>query len=117
MNLSAELFSKFLLPSATKVAAAFEYQVFHTYSGFAQLAEWVLPIEDLQCIEMVLDPYGPPYHELLDLWNHILERKNLIIVGPMTQEQLDGFVDKLSPSGLMLDIRLVNEEELSTAWD
>jgi hypothetical protein len=41
----------------------------------------------------------------------------LIIIGPVTQSQLDLMVSSLSPCGLMLDTEIVAAEELATAWE
>ncbi len=118
VNLGEAQFEEFLLPRITKVAGAFEYEVFHTHSGFPNLAEWVLGVDDIACIEVALDPTGPTIAESIDHWNRILEKKPLIIIGPVTQQQLEMLQSRLSPSGLWLDIELLSDDQAEdSAWE
>ena len=117
LNLSPRVFREFIMPSTRQVSDAFEYEVFHTHSAFPALAEWALEIDDLRAIEVALDPKSPPLDALIPLWNRILERKSLIIIGPVTESQLDLLVSRLSPGGLWLDVELVPEgQDVETTW-
>lgn len=117
INLSARLFEDFIMPTTRRVAAAFEYEVFHTHSAFPALAEWALELDDLRVIEVVLDPKGPSLEESLSLWNRILTQKCLMILGLVTQRQLDLLVSELSPGGLWLDVDVVPEgQEEDFTW-
>ena len=116
--LSRQHYEEFLMPSDRRVAQAFEFEVYHTHSGFPQLAEWVLEIDEVKCIEVALDPTGPTIEENIPLWNRILERKPLIIIGPVTERQLELMVSELSPGGLWLDIEMVEEgQDLDSIWE
>ena len=117
LNLSRDTFHEFFMPNCRRVVESFEYQVFHTHSAFPQLAEWVMEIDGLKCIEVALDPQGPTIDQSIPLWNRILQEKSLLIIGPVTRTQLDLLVNSLSPGGLWLDIELVTEEELDAAWE
>ena len=116
MTLSRDTFREFILPAARRVADSFEYQVFHTHSGFPPLADWMMEVENLKCIEVAIDPHGPTYEELIPQWNRILEEKCLLIMGATTQKQLDYLLSNLTPNGLWLDTELFTEEELADAW-
>lgn len=117
-NLSRAHFEQFLMPCARRVAEVFEYETFHTHSGFPQLAQWVLELDELKCIEVALDPTGPTIEESIPLWNRILEKKPLIIIGPVTQKQLEMMVLRLSPGGLWLDVEMVTEEQdMDSIWE
>lgn len=117
-NLSRKHYEEFLMPCDLKVARAFEYETYHTHSGFPQLAEWVLDIGEVRCIEVALDPSGPTIEENIPLWNRILEKKPLIVIGPVTQKQLDMMVSELSPGGLWLDIEMVTEDQdMDSIWE
>jgi hypothetical protein len=117
MTMSRQMYEEFIMPADCRVADAFEYQVYHTHSGFPDLAEWVLDIGPLKCVEVGVDPHGPPLEELIPLWNRVLEKKCLIVMGPFTKDQLDMLVSSLAPGGLCLDVAIVTEEELPTAWE
>lgn len=117
-NLSRKHYEEFLEPCDRRVAAAFEYETYHTHSGFPQLAEWVLEIEEVKCIEVALDPSGPTIEDSIPLWNKILDRKPLIVIGPVTRTQLEIMVERLNPCGLWLDIELVCEDQdLDSIWE
>jgi len=116
INLSPQIFAEFIIPYLRRVAEAFDYSVIHTHSGCPQLAEWTLQVDGLKAIEVTIDPTGPTLEESIPFWNRILAKKPLIVSGPVTQDQLDMLVSRLTPSGLLLDIELVTEEELASAW-
>lgn len=116
VNLSPQIFAAFIMPCLRRVAEAFDYSVIHTHSGCPQLAEWALQVDALKAIEVCIDPTGPTLEESIPLWNRILAEKPLIVSGPATQDQLDILVSRLTPSGLLLDLELVTEEELASAW-
>lgn len=117
MTLSEKLYKEFFLPADLRVASEFEYQVYHTHSGFPMLGDWVLEIEKLKCIEVSIDPHGPSFEELLPYWNRILDSKCLIITGPVTERQLESLTKELSPGGLCLDVDVVSEEDWASAWE
>ena len=116
VSLSEALFDAFIMPTCRRVADAFDYSVIHTHSGFPQLAQWMLGQDELTAIQVALDPNGPSLEESIPVWNDILDRKPLIISGPLTAQQLDMLLAKLSPSGLWLDVDLVTEEELARGF-
>jgi len=117
VNLSPRIFREFIAPCSTRVIESFDYQVFHTHSGFPLLAEWVLDIEALKAIDIVLDPYGKPLRELIPLCRRILEKKALVILGPMTEQELDFLASSLPARGLWLDVELVTEEQRAAVWE
>ncbi len=116
INLSPQIFAEFIMPCSRRIAEAFDYPVVHTHSGCPQLAEWMLQVDGLKAIEVCIDPTGPRLGESIPLWNRILAKKPLIVSGPVTQDQLNMLVSRLTPSGLLLDLALVTEEELASAW-
>ena len=117
INLSPAIFGEFILPCSARIIEAFDYPLFHTHSGFPQLAEWMLDLDALKAIDVVIDPHGKPLKSLIPLCRRILEKKALVISGPVTQEELDMLVAALPAHGLWLDIELVTEEERAAVWE
>ncbi|MBI2940861.1 MAG: hypothetical protein HYY04_10530 [Chloroflexi bacterium] len=111
-NISERTFFEFLAPCEERIIDAFPYQVLHTHSGVPALAQWALRLERLKAVEVTIDPHGPSVEESIPLWIRILEKKPLILSGPVSRRQLDLLVKRLPPSGLLLDSFLVTEEEL-----
>jgi len=117
-NLSRRHYEEFLMPCDRKVAKAFEFETYHTHSGFPQLAEWVLEIDEVRCVEVALDPTGPTIAASLPLWNRVLEKKPLIIIGPVTPGDLSLLVSELAPGGLWLDVEMIEEgQDLNSIWE
>jgi hypothetical protein len=111
INLSPRLFKEFILPCSSQVVESFDYSVIHTHSGDPHIAEIMLELESLKAIEVSLDPYGQTIERLIPLWNRLLERKCLILSGPVTPPQLELLISNLNPRGLWLDVELIDEEE------
>jgi len=117
INLSPRLLRQFILPCSRKVVEAFNYSVIHTHSGDSNLAEAMLDLDSLNAIEVSLDPNGPPLEELVPLWNRVLEKKCLVICGPVTGAQLELLTSDLSPEGLWLDVEVVSDEGQTPMWE
>lgn len=116
INLSPQLLREFILPCSRQVTDAFDYSVIHTHSGDPHLAEIMLDLTSLSAIEVSLDPNGPPLEQLVPLWNRILEKKCLIIAGPVTPSELDFLRETLIPGGLWLDVEMIPEGEQQARW-
>ena len=114
VSLSPNLYREFILPCNRKIIEAFEYQYFHIHSGFTPIAEWILEIEALKAIEVTIDFMGPSIEELMPFCKRIQKSKCLIICGIVTQHQLDLMLSELSPTGLLLDVYVVEEDQLET---
>jgi|GEM_PF-1358639 len=117
INLSRRTFEEFIMPSMRRVLNSFPYQIVHTHSGGWRLAEWLLEIDELKAIEVSMDPGGPTVEQLIPLWSRILQKKSLILIGPLTQRQVDLLISSLPPCGLFLDNEIVSEEELPNAYE
>lgn len=48
--------------------------------------------------------------ESIPLWNRVLEKKCLSLVGPVAQSELDLMLSSLSPEGLWFDVEIVPED-------
>ncbi len=108
--ISQEVLEEFLLPCEELIVRSFDYQVLHTHSAIPHLAEWALGLEQLKCIEVTIDPHGPPMRDCVRLWNKILEEKCLIVSATVTQEEFDYMQSDLNPAGLLLDVSIVDED-------
>ena len=111
--ISEKTYKDFIMEYDLKVIENIEYAVLHTHSGIPQFAEWALEMEDLKVIEMYLDPETENLEERIDLWNKILDKKSLIIAGFVSNEELDLLLERLNPSGLLLDIAIKGEDNES----
>jgi hypothetical protein len=116
-NLSKELFDEFLKPGMIKVAESFDYPVLHTHTGYPQLVEWTLDVEEMAAFDVVIDPTGPTLEESIPLWNRVLRDRALIVCGPVTEQELDMLLASLTPVGLWLDVDIITEEQRTQAFE
>jgi hypothetical protein len=108
VNVSYDIFRKFLLPSMSAVVDAFDFHVLHTHTR-GHLAEWALDLPGLAAIEMTIDPLGPSVEQLIPRLGAILERKPLILLGVVTEREAALLTSSLPVGGLLLDVDIVPE--------
>jgi hypothetical protein len=108
VNISPEVFRKFILPCTRRVVEAFEWQVVHTHSA-THLAEWLVDLPGLTALEFAIDPSGPTLDELLPRLGRILERVPVIVLGSLSQRQVDFLARELPGGGLWFDVEIVPE--------
>ncbi len=102
--LSPQLYAKAVLPFEEKVCRPFDYSVIHLHSGFLHTVDALLEAELPTAIEIYLDTGSTPVQtrDLIPICRKILERKPLILEGPMTEADFACVVESLPPRGLAL---------------
>jgi hypothetical protein len=111
-NLSPQMYRDFLFEVDRRIAAGFDYSIFHTHSGSAHILPVLAEVPELKAIEVVFDPapYGPPPMQLLSDFQMIQEAgKCLYIDGPLKRTELDQILQNLLPAGLALRVGIVEE--------
>jgi hypothetical protein len=110
--LSPDLYREYFLPGDARIFGRFEYVVIHVHSACLHIADDLLAQDDLNAIQVSLDfPGGPPLEEILPVLERIHDRKPLILTGPVTDTSLRLLQETLSPAGLCLILRRVEEGE------
>lgn len=84
--LSPALYEEFILPCDARIAEAFDYVTMHSHSTGQTQLELRLNLDNLDCIEVALDPVGPTLKEMLPTFERILARKSLILMGTDAEE-------------------------------
>jgi len=112
--LSPDIFKKFLLPIARKMAAAAEVSFMHLHSVCLYPVDILLEDGSFDVIEINIDHEGtaPPLRQLLGAFRKIQQSgKALLLWGRMSDEDLACLSQELDPAGLSLQpIRNVAEE-------
>jgi hypothetical protein len=106
------LFRSHIAPLDRELARHFEYSIMHVHSGQLQMLPAVLEIPELTAVQVAIDPppYAPPASALIPTLRAVQEaNKSLLVVGPMTQPELDRTLAELSPTGLALRISILPE--------
>ena len=110
--LSPDMYRRQVLPFDLEVIRACPHCVFHLHNPGLHVAPALLEIDELDVIEVVVDPYPKedrkPYE--MDMYRRILERKPLILdVNFPSLEEADWVLRELPHRGLDLNARFSPE--------
>jgi 5-methyltetrahydrofolate--homocysteine methyltransferase len=108
--LSPDLFERFIAPCARRIASSVPHCVMHLHStGFLPVDAY-LDMEFL-AIELHRDEGGPTAEDLRETHLRILDRKPLLIWGPLTEEDRRCIFNRLPPQGLAVNAAVAGPEE------
>jgi len=94
-----------------RITEAFPYSSIDVHSGGTiHLVEDLLEMPALKAISVSIDPYesAPRLRDLVPVFSEVLERKALVLNGPMTRAELSLLLDRLPPAGLAIKTRLTD---------
>ena len=95
-----------------RVMEAFDFSVIHLHSGCLHIIDTLLAAEAPHIIQVSIDfPGGPLAAEIMPILEKILQKKPLIVTGPVTPAELQD-LEALSPPG-RLCIQVAKIEELT----
>jgi hypothetical protein len=111
--LSPDMYERQILPFDREIIAAYPHCIFHIHNPGLHLAPALLKVDELDVIEVVVDPYPnetrKPYE--MAMYERILARKPLILdVNFPSIEEADWVLDQLPHRGLCLNARFAEEE-------
>jgi hypothetical protein len=104
-SFTPQKYRELLLPADKMVIQSFDYTVMHLHSISLHTLDDLLAIDELACIQIVLDPMGPSIDSLLPTFAKVLERKPLVIFGDLSDQALDLLLNTLPPSGLCVMVQ------------
>ena len=105
--LSPQIYRDRVLPHDRRIMDHFDYPLIHLHSSAIHIADELLEVAHLRAIQVSLDlPDDLSKKSLLPALERINRRKPLILTGPVTQEELDKLLERLSPRGLCLSVQL-----------
>ena len=97
--LSPQMYRERVRAADQKVIEAFDYPLIHVHSGCLHLADALLEIDALKVIQVSIDhPGGPLAADVMPILTRIIQKKPLIVTGPVSTEELD-MLDALKPRG------------------
>lgn len=109
--LSPELFRSFLVPTSRRICEGFPYTAVHLHPASFFLLDDILSNERLTAVEVNKDVGGPSVEEMLPELEKILARKNLILWGDLTIQDLEVVRKRLPLRGLFFHIIASSVEE------
>ena len=97
--LSPAVYRDRVLKHDRRVIEAFDYSIIHLHSGCLHIADDLAAVEALGVIQVSIDyPGGPMAAEIMPILARILEKKPVLVTGPVTEAEL-GELEALSPPG------------------
>ena len=108
--LSPSLYRKQVLPHDRRIIETVDYPLIHLHSGCLHIVDDLLELEALKAIQVSLDyPGGPLASDVMPILQRILQKKSLIVTGPVTGAELLE-LEALSPQGrLCMRLNLLQE--------
>jgi len=106
--LSPQQYAEWFLPYDVQISEAVDYSTIHLHSGSLHTVPALLQVERPHAIQVSIDPEpsGPPVVSMVPIFRRILERKPLIITGPMTPAEAQTLRRELPSAGLYLHVSL-----------
>jgi len=109
--LSPDLFRTFLSPTSRRICEGFSYTAVHLHPASFFLLDEILANEKLTAVEVNKDVGGPSVEAMLPELEKILTRKNLILWGDLTIQDLEVIKNNLPLRGLFFHILAPSMEE------
>ncbi|MEW5717457.1 MAG: hypothetical protein AB1817_02405 [Chloroflexota bacterium] len=101
---SSRLYREFFQECDRRIAASFDYALIHTHSANHRLIAALLEIPELPAIQVILDPTGPSFVEMIPILQKIQSAgKALLITHELADETLNSLLNNLSPRGLAVE--------------
>ena len=103
-SVSPQTYKDFFFPWDRYICEQFDYSTVHLHSGYLHHVEVLLEDPYPTAVQISLDTGSTPFqvHDLMPIFARILEEKPLIIMGEMTQDELDELLDTLPHKGLCI---------------
>ena len=109
--LSPQTYRERVLPFDRKVIEHFERTIIHLHSGCLHIIDELLEVDALTCMQVSIDfPGGPLAAESMDALRRMLERKPLIVTGPVYESEVEALRSLEPAGGLCLQLQVVRDE-------
>ena len=101
--LSPAHYRQFLKRPADAICKDYDYTAVHLHPASFFIVDELLEIERLKAIEINKDVGGPSIPEMIPVFQKILEKKNLIIWGDLTEADINDILGDLPMRGIFLN--------------
>jgi len=113
--LSPQFYRDFVMPYDRRVCQAFDYTTVHFHAAHYLHGDAVTDIPELGALQLSLEPppYGPPLSEWIPLLQRLIQKKPLVLNGPLSRLQVNRLLKEVPSQGLYLS---VNVEEAGRSY-
>jgi hypothetical protein len=98
--LSPKLVEAFALKVYGQIASSYPYSLMHLHPASFSIVEMLLDLQPLGCIQVNKDVGGPEVSEMLPVLKQIQRRKNLVVSGDFTPDELGLLKSEIPPEGV-----------------
>jgi hypothetical protein len=100
--LSPQLYETFVLEPHTVLASSYDYTLFHLHPASFYVIDYLIEIDGLGVIEINKDFGGPSVEAMLPVLQKVQQKKNLVVWGDFTEEELELVKRSVDPQGLYI---------------
>lgn len=115
--MSPAMYREFLVEPARRICAGHDYTSIHLHPASFFILDELLALDALKTIEVNKDVGGPSVPEMIPELRRIAEKKNLILWGDFTLEDLDCIRKNLPKRGLFLHVVAPTMDEAGILLD
>ena len=109
--LNPSMYREFIFSLDQRIAATFDYSLFHLHPASLFILEHLLEMDTLKAIQINKDVGGPSISEMMPAFSEVLNRKCLVIWGQLDPDEIAEIFAELSPRGLALHMVVETVEE------
>jgi hypothetical protein len=109
--LSPEIYDEFFFNTHQKQANACEYTMIHVHPDSFYLIDRLLTIDALKAIQINKDIGGPSVQEMLPVLRNVQAKKNLVLWGDFSDDEIKLLTTGLNAEGLFI---IVHRDRIST---
>ena len=102
--LSPKLFKQMLRPCGEYICKDYDYTAIHLHPSSFFIVDELLEMDQLKVIEINKDIGGPTIPETMELFQKIVEKKNIIIWGELDEHDLETIRDQLPSRGVYIHL-------------
>ena len=107
---SPNLYEQYIYDTHKRLARSAEYTMIHLHPASFYVVDYLLEINELNAIQINKDVGGPSVEEMLPIFQKVQQRKNLVLWGDFTEQEVQLLSQNLPPEGVYIMIFSESEE-------
>lgn len=114
---SPQLYDDFLMEQHVRLCHDYEYTVIHLHPSSFFILDRLLEIDRLKAIQVNKDIGGPDIKTMIPYLQKVLAKKNLILFGDLSQDDIDCIFDYLPQGQIYLNIVVDSADQAKKLFD
>jgi hypothetical protein len=114
---SPDYYSRFLREADYSICHGYDYSLVHLHPASFFILDQLFSIDELKAIEVNKDVGGPSVQQMLPTMARIREKRNLVVWGELSSEDVDIILDGLPDRRVALSILSASAESAAALMD